>query len=160
MLNEPTRDKLKALKLDAMAQAWDEQQRNPEVQKLNFDERFGMLVDEDWEWGLRDHPESATQVGDRRYDDKLDDMSLEAIERRKVHAREMLARAKKIDASKLGEVDRTNLALFVRNYEIAVEGQRFPDELLCSTNCTACTASWPTSPRSCRARPWPITKTS
>ena len=130
MLNEPTRDKLKALKLDAMAQAWDEQQRNPEVQKLNFDERFGMLVDEDWEWGLRDHPESATQVGDRRYDDKLDDMSLEAIERRKVHAREMLARAKKIDASKLGEVDRTNLALFVRNYEIAVEGQRFPDELL------------------------------
>jgi DNA replication protein DnaC len=50
MLNEPTRDKLKALKLDAMAQAWDEQQRNPELQKLGFDERFGMLVDAEWMW--------------------------------------------------------------------------------------------------------------
>jgi DNA replication protein DnaC len=50
MLNEPTRDKLKALKLDAMARAWDEQQRNPEMQKLGFDERFGLLIDAEWMW--------------------------------------------------------------------------------------------------------------
>lgn len=50
MLNEPTRDKLKALKLDAMAQAWQEQQQSPAVQQLGFDERFGLLVDAEWMW--------------------------------------------------------------------------------------------------------------
>jgi DNA replication protein DnaC len=50
MLNEPTKDKLRALKLDAMIRAWDEQQKNPEMQKLAFDERFGLLVDAEWMW--------------------------------------------------------------------------------------------------------------
>ena len=45
MLNEPTREKLRALKLEAMIRAWEEQQQNPDAQTLTFDERFGMLVD-------------------------------------------------------------------------------------------------------------------
>jgi DNA replication protein DnaC len=45
---EPTMEKLKMLKLEALAVAWAEQQKNPEVQKLAFDERFGMLVDAQW----------------------------------------------------------------------------------------------------------------
>ena len=48
MLMEPTMEKLKMLKLDALAVAWVEQQKNPEVQKLAFDERLGMLVDAQW----------------------------------------------------------------------------------------------------------------
>jgi DNA replication protein DnaC len=48
MLNEPTRDKLKALKLDALAQAWAEQQGHPELHQLGFDERLGLLVDAEW----------------------------------------------------------------------------------------------------------------
>src|SRR5512139_4086037 len=44
MLNEPTLEKLKSLRLDAMAAAWNEQQKNAEHSKLSFDERFGMLV--------------------------------------------------------------------------------------------------------------------
>jgi DNA replication protein DnaC len=50
MLNEPTLDKLKALRLDAMAKAWQEQQQQPEVHKLSFDERLGLLVDAEWLW--------------------------------------------------------------------------------------------------------------
>ena len=50
MLNEPTLDKLKALKLWAMAQAWQEQAQKPDVQKLSFDERFGLLIDAEWLW--------------------------------------------------------------------------------------------------------------
>jgi DNA replication protein DnaC len=50
MLNEPTLDKLKALRLDAMAKAWQEQQQQPEMQKLAFDERLGLLVDAEWLW--------------------------------------------------------------------------------------------------------------
>jgi DNA replication protein DnaC len=48
MLNEPTMEKLKALKLTAMAAAWEEQQKNPEHAKLAFDERLGLLVDAEW----------------------------------------------------------------------------------------------------------------
>lgn len=45
MLTEPTMDKLRGLRLDTLAAAWAEQQKNPDVQKLSFDERLGMLVD-------------------------------------------------------------------------------------------------------------------
>jgi DNA replication protein DnaC len=45
MLNEPTIEKLKALRLDAMALAWSEQQKDAGATKLAFDERFGLLVD-------------------------------------------------------------------------------------------------------------------
>jgi len=48
VLMEPTMEKLKMLKLEALAVAWLEQQKNPEVQKLAFDERLGMLVDAQW----------------------------------------------------------------------------------------------------------------
>ena len=45
MLNEPTMEKLRALRLDTLAAAWAEQQKNPESAKLAFDERLGLLVD-------------------------------------------------------------------------------------------------------------------
>lgn len=48
MLNEPTIEKLRALRLEAMAAAWCEQQKSAELGKLSFDERFGMLVDAEW----------------------------------------------------------------------------------------------------------------
>lgn len=48
MLNEPTMQKLLALKLTAFAAAWAEQQKTPEVAKLSFDERLGLLIDAEW----------------------------------------------------------------------------------------------------------------
>lgn len=48
MLNEPTMEKLKSLKLIAMATAWAEQQQSPDLAKLSFDERLGLLVDAEW----------------------------------------------------------------------------------------------------------------
>jgi DNA replication protein DnaC len=45
MLNEPTLDKLHAMRLSAMAGAWLEQQKDPEMTNLAFDERFGLIVD-------------------------------------------------------------------------------------------------------------------
>jgi DNA replication protein DnaC len=49
MLTEPTNEKLKAMRLDAMATAWSEQTGKPDVHNLAFDERFGMLVDAEWQ---------------------------------------------------------------------------------------------------------------
>ena len=48
MLNEPTMQKLHGLKLTAFAAAWTDQQKNPEVAKLSFDERLGLLIDAEW----------------------------------------------------------------------------------------------------------------
>ena len=48
MLTEPTMEKLRALKLEALALAWNEQQKNPEIARLSFDERFGLLIDAQW----------------------------------------------------------------------------------------------------------------
>jgi DNA replication protein DnaC len=48
MLNEPTIEKLKLLRLNAMAEAWAAQQAQPEIAALSFDERFGLLVDAEW----------------------------------------------------------------------------------------------------------------
>jgi len=48
MLTEPTISKLKTMRLDALAAAWLEQQKQPDVTKLGFDERFAMLVDAEW----------------------------------------------------------------------------------------------------------------
>lgn len=45
MLVQPTIEKLKAMKLDRLAQTWLEQQKSAEHQQLAFDERFSLLVD-------------------------------------------------------------------------------------------------------------------
>jgi DNA replication protein DnaC len=45
MMNEPTIDKLHAMRLGAMAEAWIEQNKSAKVNDLAFDERFAMLVD-------------------------------------------------------------------------------------------------------------------
>ncbi len=45
MLNEPTVEKLRAMRLGAMADAWFDQQGQADAHQLSFDERFGMLVD-------------------------------------------------------------------------------------------------------------------
>ena len=48
MLKEPTLEKLKALRLDAMAAAWTAQHASPDIASLAFDERLGLLVDAEW----------------------------------------------------------------------------------------------------------------
>lgn len=45
MLTEPTIDKLHGLRLGAMATAWAAQREDPKSQEMDFDSRFGMLVD-------------------------------------------------------------------------------------------------------------------
>jgi len=48
MLREPTIDKLNAMRLGAMAAAWEEQNTQASVDGLGFDDRFGLLVDAEY----------------------------------------------------------------------------------------------------------------
>lgn len=47
-MNQPTLEKLRAMRLEGMAASWLEQQKDTAATKLGFDERFGMLVDAEW----------------------------------------------------------------------------------------------------------------
>jgi DNA replication protein DnaC len=48
LLNEPTLEKLKTMRLEGLAAAWLEQQQQPNASELSFDERLGLLVDAEW----------------------------------------------------------------------------------------------------------------
>ena len=48
MLTEPTMEKLKAMRLEGMSAAWQEQLQSPKTHALAFDERLALLVDAEW----------------------------------------------------------------------------------------------------------------
>lgn len=93
-------------------------------------ESFHKLLDEEWAWQLREFPEFATYTGAPDGNDRWTDMSREAIEARKTHARETLDRVRAIDRAALDPADRINYDLFRKDLEETVESFRFPDELL------------------------------
>ena len=50
MLNEQTMSKLCALKLNGMAEAYEEQRRQARMDDLSFEERLALLVERQWLW--------------------------------------------------------------------------------------------------------------
>ena len=50
MLVNPTVEKLHAMRLRAMAEAFTEQLADPEMAQLSFEERFALMVDRQWTW--------------------------------------------------------------------------------------------------------------
>lgn len=50
MLNQQTIDKLHAMRMRGMAEAFVQQQEDPQTAQLCFEDRLGMLVDRQWNW--------------------------------------------------------------------------------------------------------------
>ncbi len=50
MLNQPTIEKLHALRLHGMAEAFRAQPQQAGITELSFEERFALLVDQQWNW--------------------------------------------------------------------------------------------------------------
>jgi hypothetical protein len=50
MLTQPTIEKLCAMRLRRMAEAFREQQQEPDGQRLSFEERLGLLIDRQRNW--------------------------------------------------------------------------------------------------------------
>ena len=50
MLTEPTIDKLIAMRLRGMAEAFRQQQESADMHRLSFEERLGLLIDRQWNW--------------------------------------------------------------------------------------------------------------
>jgi DNA replication protein DnaC len=50
MLNQPTIDKLCAMRMRGMAEALQQQMQEPNIHQLSFEERLGLLIDRQWDW--------------------------------------------------------------------------------------------------------------
>ncbi len=93
-------------------------------------EDFSTLVDEHWEWQLAEYPTFASQLGDRRYNSRWADQSVDAIERRQQQMREFLRRTYAIDRSALAEDEQLNYELFRRSLQDAVDEFQFNEHLM------------------------------
>jgi uncharacterized protein (DUF885 family) len=72
------------------------------------------LLHDDWEYQLQHYPEMATHAGDYRYNDRLTDYSVQALEADNRHCILMLRRFKAIDTTGFPEQERLNQELMVR----------------------------------------------
>jgi uncharacterized protein (DUF885 family) len=93
-------------------------------------EKLNKVIADEWQWQLGDDPENASSVGERGHDDRLTDRSAAAWQRRREHNRETLASIQAIGRAKLGPEDQLNYDLFLLQAKLAVEGDRFPYELV------------------------------
>lgn len=50
MLNQPTFDKLCAMRLRGLAEALQQQMQEPDIHRLSFEERLALLIDRQWDW--------------------------------------------------------------------------------------------------------------
>lgn len=83
------------------------------------------LLAEQWEYTMRTHPVYATVVGDKRWNDQLEDASEEAVVKDLQEARKFLARFEAIDSNGFPDQEALNKELMVRDLRIQLEGARF-----------------------------------
>ncbi|MBW3550109.1 MAG: DUF885 domain-containing protein [Proteobacteria bacterium] len=83
------------------------------------------LFQDEWERGLRESPEIASYRGDKRYNDRWTDLSLEAIRARQAADRAALQRLRAIDGDALTAQDQLSYDVFEWQLERAVQRQKY-----------------------------------
>ena len=83
------------------------------------------LFASEWDYQLEQYPTWASRLGDRRWNDRWEDRSLDAIDKRHSHHIEVLTKMRAINREDLSPFDRTNYDLFQKDYENEVEGHRY-----------------------------------
>jgi len=83
------------------------------------------LLNEQWEYTLRRSPIFASILGDKRYNDQIDDFSQRAIDQDLEQSRRFLARFEAIDTTGFPEQEALNKQLMVRDLKMNLDGARF-----------------------------------
>jgi len=83
------------------------------------------LLAERWEYTLRTSPIFASILGDKRWNDKIDDLSQKAIDDDLEQSKKYLTRFEAIDTTGFPEQEALNKILMVRDLRVALEGARF-----------------------------------
>lgn len=91
-------------------------------------EQLNQLYNDYWEASLQLNPLQSTFVGETRYNDQLPDFfSAEFRTRAEAFTKEWLAKAQAIGSEGLGGQDLISYEIFVRERELEIAGNRFPD---------------------------------
>jgi uncharacterized protein (DUF885 family) len=101
--------------------------------RTNEPERLHALFDVVWRHLMDDRPDAATFLGWSEGHDRLPDMSLAAILRRRAEAVAPLAALATIDADQLGEADRLSHDVFAYQQRNEAAAAAFPGDLLAVT---------------------------
>lgn len=88
------------------------------------------LFDADWNYQMEQFPTTASTLGDRRWNDRWEDVSIAAIEKRQQHRIDTLAQLKGIDRQKLSTRDQLNYDLFLKELGNDIEEFKFRTYLL------------------------------
>jgi len=83
------------------------------------------LLHEQWEYTLRRGPLFASILGDKRYNDLIDDFSQKAIDEDLEQSRRFLARFEAIDTTGFPEQEALNQQLMIRDLKMNLAGARF-----------------------------------
>jgi len=83
------------------------------------------LFASEWDYQMEQHPTWASRLGDRRWNDRWADLSLDAIEKRHRHKLEVLTRLRAMNREALSSRDQLNYDLFLKDYQDEVEGYRY-----------------------------------
>jgi uncharacterized protein (DUF885 family) len=83
------------------------------------------FFESEWNYEMEQNPTRASSLGDRRWNDRWGDRSLEAIQKREEHTTDALARLAKIDRAQLSPANQLNYDLFKKDLETDIEGAKF-----------------------------------
>ena len=83
------------------------------------------LFASEWDYQMEQHPAWASRLGDRRWNDRWADLSLDAIEKRHRHKLEVLTRLRVMNREAFSSGDQLNYDLFLKDYQDEVEGYRY-----------------------------------
>lgn len=83
------------------------------------------LLADRWEYTMRTNPIYASILGDKRYNDKIDDFSQEAIDKDLAATKDYLARFEAIDTTGFPQQEVLNKELMVRDLRLDLEEARF-----------------------------------
>ena len=100
---------------------------NPSVDLESRRKALNDLLHEQWEYTMRRSPIYASILGDKRYNDQLDDFSQKAIDEDLVETQRFLSRFEAIDTTGFPEQEALNKELMVRDLKMSLEGARFKD---------------------------------
>lgn len=97
----------------------------PAAEEPDASTKLHALFDAEWERAMRENPTWASELGDLRYNDRWEDLRIEAIAASHDRNRAVLEELESIDFDALPPADQLNYRLFEREYRLRVEAYPF-----------------------------------
>ncbi len=88
-------------------------------------QRLHSLFDAEWNYDMQQDPARASELGDRRWNDRWEDVSLTGIRDRQQHYVALLEELKGFDRAQLSPADQLNYDLFQKKYQERLQWYHF-----------------------------------